>query len=282
MKTFTKVVKDLMVFAMCLALPFLSFSQFTEEKCLYDYDQADLLPQNPSGTYESKNGYYLPVTGTIRLLVVFAQIEYDTGTDPNPNNQSEWNVGELPLWADDLFDANAPTGPAQGSVTRYFQEASFGSYNILGDYLVTSPGSSEIFTVLNSDCQAQGHIKALCNEVEQTTNGNFYTGHNLNNASYFDNWTVTSIGKEKITPSIDAPHKYDHVVFIWRNRTDYNGTGNTVPGTLSTLLLGYKSDSYMNIGTYNRIPTTITRHEFAHQLFGGNNFHCAGGRLGAL
>ncbi len=286
MKRFTKVVKEMLVIALIFAFPILSFSQFNEDKCLYDLDQTAFMPQNPSGTYESKNGWHLPVTGTIRLLVVFAQIDYDTGTDPNPNNQDEWNVGELPTWADDLFDPNVPTGQAQGLVTQYFQEASFGSFNVLGDYLL-SPNNG-IFTVKMSDIEAIDPIytypwhfhMALCDQVNSDMNGNFVTGNGLNDASYFDNWTVTEVGKEKITPSIDSPYKYDHVVFIWRNRTGYNGTGNTYPGTLNTLLLGYKSDSYMNIGSYNRIPTSVTRHEFSHQLFGGNDFHCAGGGWG--
>jgi len=279
MKRFTKGVKEILAIALIFAIPILSFPQFSEDKCLYDLDQTAFMPQNPSGMYESKNGYHLPVTGLIRLLVVFAQIEYDIGTDPNPNNQDEWNVGELPTWADDLFDVNLPTGQAQGLVTRYFQEASFGTYNVLGDYLVKSPSSNEIFTVLNSECQTQGYIQALCSKINQVTSGNFYTGHGLNSVTYFDNWTVTQMGKEKITPSIDNPHKYDHVVFIWRNRTGYNGTGYS-SGPFSSYLLGYQADSYMNIGSYNRIPTSITRHEFSHQLFGGNNFHCAGGGWG--
>lgn len=249
MKRFTKVVKKMLVIALFSAIPVLSFSQFNEEKCLYDFDQTALMPENPSGSYESKNGWYLPASGTIRLLVVFAEIDYDTGTDPNPNNQDEWNVGELPSWADDFLDYNIPSGQAQGMITRYFQEASFGAYNVIGDYLVKSPNSNEIFSVLNSDCQSQGYDKALINKINQVTNGNFYTGHSLNNVTYFDNWTVTQIGKEKITPSIDNPHKYDHIVFIWRNRDGYNGTGNTVAGTLNYNLLGYKADSYMNIGS---------------------------------
>lgn len=44
--------------------------------------------------------------------------------------------------------------------------------------------------------------------------------------------------------------------------------------------MGYKADSYTNIGSFNKIPTSVTRHEFSHQLYGGNNFHCAGGGWG--
>jgi hypothetical protein len=189
MERSTMMVKEMLVFVLILAIPILSFSQFSEDKCLYDLDQRAFMPQIPSGTYESKYGYRLPVTGTIRLLIVFAQIEYDTGTDPNPNNQEEWKVGELPTWVDELFDPNIPIGQANGIVTRYFQEASFGSYNVLGDYLVKSSGSNEIFTVLNSECQTKGYNEALCSIISQVTNGNFYTGHGLNNVTYFDNWT---------------------------------------------------------------------------------------------
>lgn len=262
------------------AIPILSFSQFIEEKCLFDHDQTTFLPQNPSGIYESKNGYHLPATGTIRLLVVFAQIEYDTGTDPNPNNQDEWNVGELPTWADDLFNPNLPLGQASGMITRYYQEALFGSFNVLGDYLVKSPSNNEIFTVLKSECDEEGYIGALCNKIDEVTNGFFFTGHGLNNVSYFDNWSTTQVGKAKLTPSIDSPHKYDHVVFIWRNKEGLNGTGNTAMGLFNSTLLGYKADSYMNIGSYNGIPTSVARHEFSHQLYGGNSFHCAGGGWG--
>ena len=55
-----------------------------------------------------------------------------------------------------------------------------------------------------------------------------------------------------------------------------NNTGYS--GTVSNLnLFGYGIDYCMNIGTFSRCPTTIIRHEYAHGLLGGNNFHTAGG-----
>lgn len=41
--------------------------------------------------------------------------------------------------------------------------------------------------------------------------------------------------------------------------------------------LGNKVASYCSFGTHEHIPTEIMRHEFGHQIFGDNSFHCAGG-----
>lgn len=119
-----------------LSLPSFVNAQFGDSQCLYDYDPSIDYPLNFQGIYESENGFVLPANGTIRLLMVFAEIDYDTGTDPNPNSTDDWTVHQLPDWADDLFDPNTPTGQATGEVTRYFQEASFGNYLVLGDYLL--------------------------------------------------------------------------------------------------------------------------------------------------
>ena len=102
--------------------------------CFQAYVQ-DVIPEdfeiNPpiseSNPYASAYGWYLPAHGTVRILVIYAEIEYDVGTDPDPaSNQDEWMPHSLPNWADDLYDVNIPAGTAQGLVTRYFQEASSG------------------------------------------------------------------------------------------------------------------------------------------------------------
>jgi hypothetical protein len=154
----------------------------------------------------------LPVKGTLRILVVFAEIEYNTGTDPDPvTNIDDWMPHSLPDWADQILDVNIPSGTAQGLLTRYYQEASFGAYNVLGDYLL-APNNGGIFKVLRSQLTSDFDFSALITEINNQMAGNFITGHGLNNVSYFDNWThvagtiASPTGKPKITPSTDNPN----------------------------------------------------------------------------
>lgn len=258
---------------------FLNFGFLYSQECLFNDEEQMPLPERMEGIYESKNGWALTTNGTIRVLVVFAEINYDTGTDPNPNSTEGWDVGSLPDWANELFDPIDPSGNPLGIITKYYHEASFGSYKVLGDYLL-APNNGGIFRVQNSLISSQGWRAALIQQVNTTMNGNFVTGHNLNNASNFDNWTKTELGKPKITPSIDSPFKYDNVIFIFRNRAGLNGTGSTSNAGFTAPLVGYSADTYILIGTYSDIPTKVIRHEYAHLLFGGNNFHCSGGGWG--
>lgn len=58
---------------------------------------------------------------------------------------------------------------------------------------------------------------------------------------------------------------------------DNNGSTNFgSPGTL----LGRSANTYSRFAAYNNRPTKIMRHEFAHLLYGGNNFQYAGGGNG--
>ena len=57
-------------------------------------------------TVRSSNGWYLSPHGTIRVLVIFAEVEYDKHPelDPQPTAPDHWPKGGLPVWKDDLFD----------------------------------------------------------------------------------------------------------------------------------------------------------------------------------
>ena len=47
---------------------------------------------------ESKNGETLPTKGTLRILLVFFEINYDTNVDPSPTSPA-WAAHTLPSWA---------------------------------------------------------------------------------------------------------------------------------------------------------------------------------------
>jgi hypothetical protein len=203
----------------------------------------------------------LPAAGTIKLLVIYAEINYTAGIDPNPSSTSGWSVGQLPTWAGDLLDQNVSTNP-QGKVTKYFYEASSGTYNVIGDYLV-SPINNGVFR-FNSTASASifTQITQLISAVNLQMGGNFLTQGGETNPLAFDNWTKSTIpGLPKITPSIDSPGKYDHVMIVLRNKAGYNGSGLASTGSLSSQLMGLFSDTYSVFGSFDKIPTDICRHD---------------------
>ena len=239
-----------------------------------------LKPVQPGSNilFESRNGFKLPSTGVIRLLIVFAEYDYLNGGDPTPaEGTSGWPAHSLPTWADDLTDVHASTGNAKGVITRYYQMASSGNYTVLGDYLL-APDNGGIFKVQTESAQTvEPDNQELMAQVDQKTGGNFITAHGLNNISYFDLWTCpdNEYGLPKVTPGNENPGKYDHVVFIWRN-SSFNGIGNYSyfsPGSM----LGNEANTYSWFGTHDKVPTQIMVHEYAHLIYGGLDFHCGGG-----
>lgn len=80
--------------------------------------------QNCYSQPNSRNGFWIQNTGTIRVLLVFAEVTgYDWDTSPSP----DWPIGELPVNADSYFDHEF-TGAANinGLMTDYFCNMSDG------------------------------------------------------------------------------------------------------------------------------------------------------------
>ena len=246
-----------------------------ELTCEFYVDTTD-YQSSSRGLIDSENGWALPASGTIKILIVFAEVQYTPSSlDPNLNGSPNWPVNDIPTWASQLVDKTVLSSP-QGVLTRYFKEASSGQLNILGDYL-QAPSNNGVFTVSSSNSYvANGELVA---EINAVMNGNFLTSGGVMTPGAFDNWTnATSFGLPKITPSTDSPGSYDHVMVIWRNHNDLNGgNGYGSTGTIGSIL-GYQSDTYTAFGSSGgKIPSMIARHEFAHFILGHNNFHSSGG-----
>ncbi|MGV9013255.1 MAG: right-handed parallel beta-helix repeat-containing protein [Flavobacteriales bacterium] len=107
---------------------------------------------------------------------------------------------------------------------------------------------------------------------------NIVTGHGFTNASDFDLWktatTTTGPGQPKISGT-EPSGVFDHVMIVWRNY-GLNNQGFTDDGSPGTLL-GHTANTYSVFYAHEGIPINIMRHEFSHLLYGGNNFHTAGG-----
>ncbi|MFT3884914.1 MAG: hypothetical protein QM724_05625 [Flavobacteriales bacterium] len=223
----------------------------------------------------------------VRILLVLAEVDYtDPDSIPDPveaTGTTNWPAHQLPTWVDNvdptrnLFDWDVPVGTASGAFTRYYQEASSGHLIVLADYL-RAPTNGGIFQVPSSTGKMDPEdVIAVVNAALGTT---LVTGHGHNSTDDFDKWTIGSStsgpGQPKATPSTENPRKFDHVMFIWRNSQGNDGTGYAMPGSSATLL-GRGINTYSQFGAYNHLPLKIARHEFAHLLYGDNNFHTAGG-----
>lgn len=222
---------------------------------------------------DSRNGWALSPHGTIRVLVIFAEIEYDRSpaTDPQPDGSDHWPKGALPKWKDELFDPQV-LPVSQGQVTRYYQDISLGQYVVLGDYL------DQVVTIKESEArQAKGGYSLSAAAVAAANAaGVFRTAHGLSIAD-FDLWKDG--GKPGLPKEAgpDAPYSFDHVMTILRNSSALtHGQGSTDGGS-SGKLFGHESDTQSRFGALNGLPFEILKHEFNHLLLGGNNFHSGGG-----
>ncbi len=217
----------------------------------------------------SANGWYLSPRGTIRILVIFAEVVYDKdpSKDPQPEATANWPKGELPIWKDQLFDP-FPSDAPKGEVTRFYKDMSLGQFTVLGDYI------DKLVTIRESE---QTALRDWSGMAWQGANkfGALHTAHGLSVAD-FDLWTVggkPGLPKRNVP---DNPHSYDHVMVILRNSSLLHGQGSTDAGSAG-LLYGYASDTQSRFGAMYGLPFEILKHEFNHLLLGSNNFHSGGG-----
>jgi hypothetical protein len=220
----------------------------------------------------SENGWYLSPHGTIRILLIFVEVEYDVHPDKDPQREAttDWPKGQLPSWRDRVFDPHAlPVQKAE--VSRYYQDISLGRYTVLGDYIDT------IITLKESEYPGvmQGHTIGSLAVKEANKRGALRTRHGLGIAD-FDLWKDARKSAQPKEPGPDDPHSYDHVMVISRNGQLRHGTGSTDAGSPGALY-GYESDTQSRFGGNNGLPFEILKHEFNHLLIGGNNFHSGGG-----
>ena len=223
----------------------------------------------------STNGWYLSPHGTIRVLVLFCELEYDKSPqrDPQPNGAEHWPKGELPSWADDLFDPQ-PAAAYLGQISRYYHDMSLGRYTVLGDYLDT------MLTIRESEHPTLGNAHGIGALAVKEANemGALRTKH-ASGIGDFDLWKRGGKPGLPKRSGPDSPHSYDHVMVIARNSGLTHNQGSVDPGSPGKLF-GFESDSQSRFGGMYGMPFEILQHEFNHMFFGGNNFHAGGGNAG--
>lgn len=218
----------------------------------------------------SKNGWYITPKGTIRVLMIYVEIEYDVNPEHDSGPKDDWKDGQLPDYAGDFFDPFISDN-YKGKMTRFFDHMSFGNYQVLGDYIdyVVRVKESEVSGFRN--IFGNGLRAAVARNLSDDPRG-FKTHHNIP-IEEFDLWQDSKqLGAEKINLPDTAP-SFDHVMLMFRNHNMLNG-GYTSQHSAGTFF-GYQTDTYsvMTTGGFN-----LMRHEYCHQLMGGNNFHATGGQ----
>lgn len=268
-------MKKLLLTISFLYYAIMAFSQIDYSRGIWDICEDDFTNYvSINQTLDSRNGCRLSPHGQIRFLTVFVELEYSNpDNDPSLNGTVEWPIGQLPIWKDDLLENNTPNGLSNCSITKYFQLASSNSHIVLGDYLV-APDNGGVFKV--STTTGTVSVSSIINVINQKLGNSFLTAHGFSSVLDFDTWTTTHNGE--IKPNL-GNNKWDFVVFVIRNSKDPdNSTGYS--SSFTSPMLGHSADACAIVCTNKHNPTQIIRHEYAHTLLGGNNFHSGGGGFG--
>lgn len=220
----------------------------------------------------SEHGWYLSPHGTIRILVLYVEIDYDVKPekDPQANGADHWEKRQLPRWKDEVFDPH-PMAVHRAEVSRYFQDISLGQYTVLGDYI------DELLTLKESEYPGVHNAHSIGRLAVEEANkrGELRTRHGFG-IDDLDLWKDGGKAGKPKEQGPDDPHRYDHVMVIIRNSGLGHGAGSTDPGSPGKLF-GFESDTQSRFGAMNALPFEILKHEFNHLLLGGNNFHSGGG-----
>lgn len=253
-------------------------TDYIEEGCVSTYYGFDIPVSNgdPDQIYDSRNGSKLSPHDTIKMLMIFVELEYSNSSlDPSIqwSNSNYWIQGHLPIWADTLLSSDNPVGLSQKTITKYFQLASSNDHIVLGDYLI-APTNNGVFSINTDDGDVTDLLDDIVQIINSTVHNNIVLGNSIFSINDFDRWTPNGLGLEKTKA---GNGKWDYVVFLIRNATTpENKTGRCAVPSLP--LLGHEVDAGALICAGNiNTPTHIIRHEYAHMLLGGNDFHTCGG-----
>lgn len=215
---------------------------------------------------KSEYGAGIFTHGDLRILVIYAEIEYED-EQKNSSHNENWPRGSVPRNAGEYFDSDWSDEP-QGRFSKYYHQMSLGEFRVAGDYL------KRIVTVRESAISNVRSHRAVCKAVAEEINRSEMkfkvSDKNLSPAD-FDFRTKAQYGKKWNEEPNGA---FDHVMIFIRNFKDVWWSEGHPGSGLGVNIFGMDVDGYLS---YNTLSFDIIKHEFGHFLLGGNNFHCCGG-----
>jgi len=222
---------------------------------------------------ESRQGYWLPPVDTLRIFIVYAEVSNDPD---DPVSVNGWEEKEMPPDPDYLFDYQlVPGQEPEAVITRYYHQASFGRYVVLGDYY------PDLISIDYGQLRGNGFDQVI-EKIVKNTPDDIVSRHGFSiNEGDFDLLSTSSYGKPK---TFTSDSYIDMVMVIWRVNSKITTTmsaGFCVPGKRNFSIgdmMGTNSHSTFVMKDYTGY--TIVRHEFSHLLLGGNNFHTGGSGAG--
>lgn len=237
-----------------------------------------LFSSNLFSQQEGKNGYMIPVKDTIRMFIVYVEVDYTSGNDPF--TPSYWPIdlnGKTlpPADADSLFDPVVPVdGILKGWISGIYQDASMNNYYLLGDYY------PEVITVPENFQDIETVIDSLNNRDPLSPTLTTAHGLTLND---FDYYQIEGTSAGQVKPKY-SNNKIDVILFIWRNKSGWictagNGLGQS-SGYFNTAIKnmnGFESSASYNACGDAKGSINIILAEHFHGMYGGNNWHTAGG-----
>ena len=216
----------------------------------------------------ARNGYVFPPNGTIRILVVFADVE----GDPHSNDYVVgWPAGQLPRYKDSIVDV-VFSNSMVSDISRFYQQSSFGTLQVIGDYypeLVKVPYA-------NVNNYSKYGAKKVAEYLDNQS-GAILTNSVLP-LSAFDNWTLNSAYRPQTQDTDDS---IDVLAIVWRHNSIFSENrekGQTYRHRAWPIKNMAGLNALMNI-CCDKVSGCM-RHEFAHELLGENEFHSGGAGAG--
>lgn len=105
--------------------------------------------QDKCGTTSGNSAPYLPTSGNIKVLVIFAQFKDDPQT-----NHNGWAKDSYPDWASTFINSSQGGTYPWNNLSQYFNEMSNGAFQVIGDVY------SSLVITDNHYCPVKKKVKA--------------------------------------------------------------------------------------------------------------------------
>jgi len=222
----------------------------------------------------SHNGYWLPVKDTLRILLVFAEVVNDPD---EPGTVMGWRPGNMPPSPGYFFDSEIREDQEiKGILTKYYHEASFGQYVLLGDYY------PELVSLDYGKLRGDGFSQVV--EVLDTSSGEDIVTANAHSLLNGDFDLLTTAGSYGAPKDHNPDNRIDMMMVLWRVNSriaTQSSAGYCVPAVNNRKM---KSSDGFNAYSCFVIKGARAymgiRHEFSHTILGANNFHTGGSGAG--
>ena len=215
---------------------------------------------NVCGTTSGSSAPYLPTSGTIKVLVIFAQFKDDPQIDNNG-----WAKNSYPSWANTFVNSSTGGSYPWNNLSHYFNEMSNGAYQVIGDVynsLVITDNNQSYYSTI-------GQVnREIIMKVDPYVNFAEYDNLNGNSPGSDEKVDFVYIIYRNITG--DGLMSYTGIAHLELNNTIYTDGVSIESGGSGLFGIG---SGVQQRGGYNGRDYTlyVAAHEMGHYLLGGGH-----------